>query len=125
MNMKVLNKRHGDLLSKYVNFLLGEAFHMTEDDNDKFTEFNKLVKGIIKQSDYFTEGEDMESIHEWMLMTPNLLFHSFNGFCVGVGADSHVCSEELMARTLTILNSLSKMSTKTESKTKFINYVRD
>ena len=129
--MKVLNKRHGVAVNKYVKFLLGEAFDMTEDENEKFMEFHKLVKGIIKQSDHYLEGDEMtesEVIHEWLMITPNLLFHSFNGFCVGMGRFDEVCSSSLMKNTFSILKSLSDIATRMKQKEKeptFLKYVTD
>ena len=124
--MRVLNQKHGDLLQDYINFLLMEAFDMTDDDNSKFKQFNTLIKGIVRQSDEYTKNESIlgdKVIHEWLFMTPNLLFHSFNGFCVGIGYFEGVCSEDLMKRTMSVLKSLSKLEIKEEPK--FMSYVRD
>ena len=124
--MRVLNIEHGDLLMEYINFILNESFVITEEDNDKFVQFHKLIKGIIRQSDEVTELDSImgdEVIKDWLFSTPNLIFHAYNGFCVGMGHNDHVCSDILMARTLNLFESLKRL--KIKRKPNFISYVRD
>jgi len=132
MKLRVLNNRHGKILDKYYHYILSKAFELTEDGldgNKRFMEYHKICKGIITQHNSYTEvdGErERQLLHEWIFMTPNLLFHSFNGFVCGLGYDEEVCSDDLMEKTFTVLKSFSDIANERELlESKFINYVRD
>ena len=131
MEYKVLNKKHGKLLNEYFNYIVYSAFLFTDakkDDNRKFIEYHKLAKGIITQHNSYTETPEMRDtqlVHEWLFLTPNLLFHSYNGFLCGLGRYEDVCSDELMEKTFDILKSFSTIANEEKLIPKFINYVTD
>ena len=127
MEIKVINKKQGKIFIRYINFLLLNAFELTEEKDDgRFSEFHKLIKSVVQQSNLFTEQKEIEEkqlVHEWLFMTPNLLFHTFNGFVAGLGKHDEICSSDLMSATFKVLKSLSDMANKEELKPKFISYV--
>ncbi|HAT67142.1 MAG TPA: hypothetical protein DCS66_21530 [Flavobacteriaceae bacterium] len=128
--LKVINRRQGELLTEYINYLLGRAFELTDNDykdNKKFMQYSKLLKGIIAQSNFYTEQTEMGEIEirQWLFMTPNLMFHSFNGFVAGLGCADNICDEELMAHTFNTIKGLSDIEKDTELKSKFKQYDRD
>ena len=125
--IKVVNKTQGDILDSYIKFLLAKAFELTEEnDGGKFHRYMKIIKGIISQANFYTEQPDLEEgelIHQWLLMTPNLMFHSFNGFLCGMGYTEEVCGDELMTETFNTLSKLSNMANKQTIEPNFIDYV--
>ncbi len=125
--MKVVNKEQGEILDAYIKYLLLTAYELTEKkDNGRFNRYIKILKGIISQANYYTEQPDIEEgelVHQWLFMTPNLMFHSFNGFICGMGYTEEVCNDMLMAKTFDVLRSLSDMANENELEPKFIDYV--
>lgn len=125
--MKVVNNKQGQILEDYINFLLLKAYELTEDnDNGKFLRYVQIMKGIISQANYYTEQPDMEEaelIHQWLFMTPNLMFHSFNGFMCGLGETEEVNNDDLMNETFSVLSKLSSMANKQNLEPNFIDYV--
>ena len=126
--MKVVNKEQGEILDHYISYLMRCAYELTEDDdNGKFNRYIGIIKGIISQANFYTEQPDIREanlIHEWLFMTPNLMFHSFNGFVCGLGYTDEVCNDLLMSETFNTFNSLSRMANGIELEPKFEDYVR-
>ena len=138
--LRVINDRQGRLLTKYINYILKRAFDLTDEDynaNQKFKQYCRIIKGIIIQANTYTERPGEEKIDmlretliaEWMYMTPNLMFHSFNGFLAGLGQSKDMCDEELMEKTFTTIKGLSDIASNMEDEyttpIKFKDYVRD
>ena len=135
--LRVINDRQGRLLTKYINYILKRAFDLTDKDydaNQKFKQYCRIIKGIIIQANTYTESKnedlvDESLISEWMFMTPNLMFHSFNGFLAGLGKSEDMCDEELMEKTFVTIKGLSDIASDIENEyimpPKFKDYVRD
>ena len=125
--IKVVNQEQGDILNGYIKYLLKTAYQLTEEkDNGRFGRYIKILKGIISQANFYTEQPDLEEgklVHEWLFMTPNLMFHSFNGFICGLGYTNEVCNDTLMAETFNVLQALSDMANEQELEPKFFDYV--
>jgi hypothetical protein len=128
IKFKVLNKRQGKILTTYMNYLLQKAFDLTDGDqkdNQKFMDYHKVIRGIISQSNLYTEQPDISEcdlIHEWVFMTPNLMFHSFNGFLAGLGCNDEKNNQELMNNTFNTLKGLSDIANNTNLEPNFIDY---
>lgn len=128
IKLKVVNNRQGRILTKYMNYILETAYYLTDgdiEDNKKFMNYSDIMRGIVAQSNLYTEQTEMQEyqlVHEWLFMTPNLMFHSFNGFLAGLGCDDDLYNEELLTKTFNTIKGLSDIANKTKLKPNFKEY---
>ncbi len=91
MEVSSLNKKHEEILHKYMKFVQGTVYSATEEYNSsKFLDFNDIIANIINYTNSFNNTLTSSSRRaEWAYMTPNLLLYSTIGFLAGVKSDKN------------------------------------
>ncbi len=91
MELSSLNKKHEEILHKYMKFVQGTVYSATEEYNSsKFLDFNDIIANIINYTNSFNNTLTSSSRRaEWAYMTPNLLLYSTIGFLAGVKSDKN------------------------------------
>ena len=86
-----LNKKHEQMLQKYVNFVKGSVFEATDDyKTNKFVDFNEILNNIIGYTNSFNRiVETTNRRNEWAYMTPNLMLYATMGFLAGIKKKSN------------------------------------
>ena len=107
MELASLNKKHEEILQKYVNFVKSTVFEATDDYTvQKFIDFNEIIKNIINYTNSFNRiVKTSNRRNEWAYMTPNLLLYATMGFLAGIKNDTNESdiddlSEELFETTV-------------------------
>jgi hypothetical protein len=107
MELASLNKKHEEILQKYVNFVKSTVFEATDDYTaQKFIDFNEIIKNIINYTNSFNRIVKTSSRrNEWAYMTPNLMLYATMGFLSGIKNDTNEgaideLSEELFETTV-------------------------
>ena len=107
MELSSLNKKHEEILHKYVNFVQGTVFTATEEySSSKFSDFNEILNNIINYTNSFNEiVKSPNRRSEWAYMTPNLMLYATMGFLSGIKTKSNrdvinELSEELFEITV-------------------------
>jgi hypothetical protein len=86
MQLSSLNKKHEEILHKYVNFVKATVFEATDNYTvQKFMDFNGILKNIINYSNAFNKVvKTTNRRSEWAYMTPNLMLYATMGFLEGI-----------------------------------------
>ena len=86
MQLSSLNKKHEEILHKYVNFIQGTVFTATEECSvNKFSDFNEILNNIISYTNAFNKiVKSPNRRSEWAYMTPNLMLYATMGFLSGI-----------------------------------------
>tara|TARA_R110000824_G_scaffold202163_4_gene386394 strand:+ start:833 stop:1258 length:426 start_codon:yes stop_codon:yes gene_type:complete len=107
MELASLNKKHEEILQKYVNFVKSTVFEATDDYTvQKFIDFNEIIKNIINYTNSFNRiVKTSNRRNEWAYMTPNLMLYATMGFLAGIKNDTNESdiddlSEELFETTV-------------------------
>jgi len=107
MELSSLNKKHEEILHKYVIFIQGTVFTATEEHpSSKFSDFNEILNNIIKYTNAFNKiVKSSNRRSEWAYMTPNLMLYATMGFLSGIKDKSNKeiideLSEELFEMTV-------------------------
>jgi len=95
MDVSSLNKKHEEIIHKYLKFVQGTVYTATEEyGSDKFLDFNEILENIIKYTNAFNKlTKTTNRRAEWAYMTPNLMLYATIGFLSGVKSDTN---EELI-----------------------------
>ena len=107
MELSSLNKKHEEILHKYVNFVQGTVFTATEEyASSKFSDFNEILNNIVNYTNAFNKiVKSPNRRSEWAYMTPNLMLYATMGFLSGIKTKSNrdvinELSEELFEITV-------------------------
>ena len=107
MELSSLNRKHEEILHKYVIFIQGTVFTATEEyHSSKFSDFNEILNNIIKYTNAFNKiVKSSNRRSEWAYMTPNLMLYATMGFLSGIKDKSNKdiideLSEELFEMTV-------------------------
>ena len=107
MELASLNKKHEEILHKYVNSVKATVFEATDDYTvQKFMDFNEIIINIVNYTNSFNKIVKTSSRrNEWAYMTPNLLLYATMGFLAGIKNDKNEedieeLSEELFETTV-------------------------
>ena len=86
MELSSLNRKHEEILHKYVNFVKATVFEATDSFTvKKFMDFNGILKNIINYSNAFNKVvKTANRRNEWAYMTPNLMLYATMGFLEGI-----------------------------------------
>ena len=86
MELSSLNKKHEEILYKYVNFIKATVFEATDNYTvQKFMDFNGILKNIINYSNAFNKiVKTPNRRKECAYMTPNLMLYATMGFLEGI-----------------------------------------
>ena len=86
MELSSLNKKHEEILYKYVNFIKATVFEATDNYTvQKFMDFNGILKNIINYSNAFNKiVKTPNRRNEWAYMTPNLMLYATMVFLEGI-----------------------------------------
>ncbi len=86
MDITSLNKKHEQILTKYVRFIQGTVYNATEDyESKKFLDFNEILENIVNYTNAFSKiVKDKNKTTEWAYMTPNLMLYATMGFLSGI-----------------------------------------
>ena len=98
MQVASLNRKHEEILQKYINFVKATVFEATDDYTvQKFIDFNEILKNIINYTNSFNEiVKTSNRRNEWAYMTPNLMLYATMGFLSGIKNDTNeIAIEEL------------------------------
>ena len=132
MQLNSLNKKHEEILHKYVSFIQGTVFIATEDyDSNKFLDFNKILNNIINYSNEFNRiVKSSNRTAEWAYMTPNLMLYATMGFLSGIKNKSNndiidELTEEIFEITVNLIGEttdiLEDIKTKERLQKKILN----
>jgi len=107
MDVSSLNKKHEEIIHKYLQFVQGTVYSATEGyGSDKFLDFNEILENIIKYTNAFNKLIKTSNRRaEWAYMTPNLMLYATVGFLSGVKNDENnelidELSEDLFDKTV-------------------------
>mgnify|MGYP003626494320 FL=1 len=107
MELSSLNRKHEEILHKYVIFIQGTVFTATEEyHSSKFSDFNEILNNIVKYTNAFNKiVKSSNRRSEWAYMTPNLMLYATMGFLSGIKDKSNKdiideLSEELFEMTV-------------------------
>ena len=91
MELSSLNKKHEEILHKYVNFVQGTVFTATEEySSGKFSDFNEILNNIVNYTNAFNKiVKSSNRRSEWAYMTPNLMMYATMGFLSGIKTKSN------------------------------------
>tara|TARA_R110000751_G_scaffold29008_1_gene75162 strand:+ start:208 stop:633 length:426 start_codon:yes stop_codon:yes gene_type:complete len=91
MELASLNKKHEEILQKYVSFVKSTVFEATDDYSvEKFMDFNEIIKNIINYTNSFNRiVKTSNRRNEWAYMTPNLMLYATTGFLAGIKNDTN------------------------------------
>jgi hypothetical protein len=86
MELHSLNKKHEEILHKYVNFVQGTVYTATEGyHSSKFSDFNEILNNIVRFTNAFnTIVKSSGKRTEWAYMVPNLMLYATMGFLSGI-----------------------------------------
>jgi hypothetical protein len=84
--MTSVNKKHSQLLDKYVKYIQGVVYEATEFSAvKKFEEFNEILHNIINYTNTFQKiVKNSDKMSEWVYMQPNLMLYTSMGFLSGI-----------------------------------------
>tara|TARA_R110000765_G_scaffold33447_1_gene76591 strand:+ start:36 stop:452 length:417 start_codon:yes stop_codon:yes gene_type:complete len=136
MQLTSLNKKHEEILHKYVNFIQGSVFTATEDyHSDKFLDFNEILNNIANYTNEFNRiVKSSNRRAEWAYMTPNLILYATMGFLSGIKNKSNndiinELTEEIFEITVNFIGEttgiLEDMKTRERLQKKILTTIND
>ena len=135
MDITSLNKKHEQILTKYVKFIQGTVYNATEDyESKKFLDFNEILENIVNYTNAFNKiVKTQNKTAEWAYMTPNLMLYATMGFLSGIKRKENSryideLSESMFERTVDFIGEttdiLEDIKTKERIQEKILNLTK-